>query len=271
MKKYKNFTIIIQGPLHFNSISHIQEYNDLCNVIISAWRDDEKFNLYKQLIPSDVDVALTEPSQNLDSINNSQNRYFQIVTTLRGIKLTKTEYVIKTRSDSYFTNLIPLIEMVQNNKNKIITSNTFARFFYLYPFHLSDQLYSGKTNVLLKLLTRCKYICENEYEYKKLENYFIKQNLIKPGIDEKTKCKFASEQMMCVVYLKDILGIENLNRMTGAQHIKNHFLIIDVKKLGFYCVNSGDTYIINTDGHPNGVGEYSRIEYLTRRPIRILQ
>lgn len=152
MKKYNNFTLVFQGPLHQNFIygllNNYQNYTD--NIIISHW-DTDNLELLKYLeeynIPSKI---ITNKFHKNLNVFNGQNVYYQVYTTLKGMEEVNTEYVLKLRTDQWFGNLEPFFDAVIKNEDKYVCSNLHFRPDSLIKYHPSDKLIGGKTNLLLE-------------------------------------------------------------------------------------------------------------------------
>ncbi len=153
------FSIIIQGPLNEISLSNLKYYNSIGKVIISYWDTDDESILNKYDIKN---VELIKNHLPKDSIRyfNYDNIYYQIYTTYKALRIIQTKFTIKTRSDNKFTNLYPLINSVYNNNDKISCSNLHFKPTGYLPFHTSDNILGGKTDLILKTFEISKYRCE---------------------------------------------------------------------------------------------------------------
>lgn len=111
-------TVIIQGPVHPNSLIATRSLSTNFTVIVSTWkydRRDEK-NL-DNLVENGDHVTIV--SHNIESLKpklNDGNRYYQYYSTLKGAMLTSTEFIIKMRSDEYYTDLRPFAEKMLNSQ-----------------------------------------------------------------------------------------------------------------------------------------------------------
>jgi hypothetical protein len=155
MKPYNDFTLVIQGPLHKNSIhgalNNYSEYTD--NIIFSHWKTDN-VSMFDELRNKNIlfrGVGST-PHKNFNAFNN-QNVYYQVYTTLAGMEIVTTPYVIKLRSDQWYGDLVPFFEQVRREPSKYTCANLHFRPDNLYKYHPSDKLIGGRTVDLLKTFT----------------------------------------------------------------------------------------------------------------------
>lgn len=173
--KFNDITLIIQGKYDTSFLHRINEYKKIFgHIILSVWK--EKY--YKDL-PNDVELIELSPKiinskTKSDQIYNYQNLYKQCVTTLNGLNNVKTKYVVKIRTDEFYSNMDKFCESIIINENKINTSNLFFRRDNYYRFHPSDKIIGAKTDILLKAFSDLKYRLElNNF---KIGNYdFYKQ------------------------------------------------------------------------------------------------
>jgi hypothetical protein len=157
----KDFSIIIQGPLNDISLSNLEYYKIIGNVIISYWDSDDESLLNKYDL-SEVVLVKNYYKKEFIRFFNNQNVYFQVYTTFNGLKKVNTKYVIKTRSDNKFEDLEPFIKLIYDNPDKFNCSNLHFRPIGYLPFHVSDILIGGETKLILKTFEICKYRCEND-------------------------------------------------------------------------------------------------------------
>lgn len=150
MKPYNNFTLVIQGPLHQNSIygllNNYLEYTD--NIILSHWDTDDN-ELLRYINEYKLPVNIVTNKMHIDyNIFNGQNVYYQVYNTLYGLNEVKTEYVIKLRTDQWFGNLEPFFEAVKSQPYKYTCSNLHFRPDKLFKYHPSDKVIGGKTDII---------------------------------------------------------------------------------------------------------------------------
>ena len=164
-KKYNNFTIVIQGPVHQNSIygalNNYKDYTD--HIIFSHWDTDANKGLLRHLTENDIVHTACENTFPKVPYNifNGQNVYYQIYTTLVGLANVGTQYVIKLRSDQWFANLEPMFEAVLNNPEKYVCSNFHFRPDKFLKYHASDKVIGGSTNNIVKTFRKAMHRVTN--------------------------------------------------------------------------------------------------------------
>jgi hypothetical protein len=133
-----NATIIIQGPTNFykdilNNLSPNQKY------IWSTWYDEPKNNLDE--IASKMELITSAKP----SFPCTLNVNLQCLSTLNGIKASKTEFIFKTRGDMIFSNIDLLLEIIHK-------FNKEASFLHYGnpPKQIADFFFFGSKETALK-------------------------------------------------------------------------------------------------------------------------
>ena len=157
----KDITIIIQGPLNKTSLDKLEHYVEFGKIIVSHWAEDS-LDLQQQLIEAQVkysnisSISSSDPPEPYDhpgligSVQKKDYRYHQFQSTHEALKICKTKYAIKTRSDEYWLGLEPLLEKFSQDDSKMVTSNVFCKPYYPQPYHISDHLMLAKTDLFLE-------------------------------------------------------------------------------------------------------------------------
>lgn len=151
-----NVTIIIQGPLNMKSISAIPEYLETAHVVVSHYlapnSGDTKYHtsedvgkrleLQKIMVENQgcSEVTLTYPPE-----PNPDYRMHQLLTTYKGMCNVHTDYVMKLRSDEYYTPITKFIDEYFKNPSRLLCSNIFWKPEEAY--HISDHIMMAKTEV----------------------------------------------------------------------------------------------------------------------------
>lgn len=168
-------TIVMQGSVVddkeidrsiINNIRKVKKHFPRCKIIISTWKMEPARNVQFGKLARYLGVAylLNEDpgltSKIEDGIKYVSNINRMIVSSLRGIQLAKTPFVIKMRTDSCFTSnsILDLLERyIVNDKFKrevnysvfnkrVLNYNLFsrdARGYLPYLFHPGDILFCG--------------------------------------------------------------------------------------------------------------------------------
>jgi hypothetical protein len=138
MKMLPELTILIQGRVLQKQFDLWVENYSNYNVVISTWEDcDVDF----KNIPSDW--KLKKSSYPIFRFAEKANLDYQIITTLSGLDMVETDWVIKVRGDEYWSNIDLIFEKMQESPDKIVCSSIFFRPFGLYKFHISDHIIGG--------------------------------------------------------------------------------------------------------------------------------
>lgn len=142
--KDREYTILLQGVINPKTFNlWIKNYSD-CKVVVSIWEDE---NLKDYDIPKKWKVVKNKYP--LMRFAKSANLDYQIITTLAGLNVVKDKWVIKMRTDEYYSNLDKVFKKMEANPEKIVSSSMFFREYGLYKFHCSDKLLGGTTENLL--------------------------------------------------------------------------------------------------------------------------
>lgn len=157
MTRAADFTLLIAGPDHGNTERMIQANKSvLSKVLISRWDYGVKPN-YLSL--ADVVTTPLPAAAKMYRLHNAQNIYLQATTVLAGLEHVETPYVIKGRSDEFFSNLDIMIRAY--NPKKLLSSNIFVRDVSYNPYHISDHLFIGRSDRLRNAFSALKKYIES--------------------------------------------------------------------------------------------------------------
>lgn len=136
--KEREYTILLQGVINPKTFNlWIKNYSDY-KVVVSIWEDED---LSDYQIPTNWKVVKNKYP--LVRFRKEANLDYQIITTLAGLSEVKSEWVIKMRTDEYYSNLDKVFKKMKANPEKIVSSSMFFRKYGLYKFHCSDKLLGG--------------------------------------------------------------------------------------------------------------------------------
>jgi hypothetical protein len=243
MSKEK-ITLVIQGPMHPNAMLMMSMHAHAFDIVFSTWRvnPEEEKRIEEHLKDVNCTKLVFNNIESLNFRNNQSNRFYQFYTTLKGMQLVDTEYVIKLRSDEYYTNLDPFVERVLANPEKIVTNEVFFRDprsdgnenFMLHP---SDHLYGGKTVDLIKALKKCVEDCK-AYTIEELDQVF--------SAIKNRSYAIVPEQHLFANYLVTKHGTDfsgpAFSVNTALQLTKKACEIVKSGELGFYCISFFKTF-----------------------------
>tara|TARA_R100001509_G_scaffold143611_1_gene99491 strand:+ start:906 stop:1721 length:816 start_codon:yes stop_codon:yes gene_type:complete len=228
----ENVTILIQGPLNKVSLDNIENYNKFGKVVVSTWnkQTNEENELKVKILNGDFGevselVMTTAPDiEDYPGLSNHSSTTFHYA--LKGVRdgllSCNTKYTVRTRSDEFFENLQPLIDVMAQGDNHIVCSNVFFRKDMDY--HFGDHLFIGTTESLLRgYLNLIGKITEEEVE----EEWNQKATYPEPaGVPE--------------VILGRALTISIENEDT-PQKFKECFKEVNVNDLGNFVIRNNHT------------------------------
>ena len=157
----KTVTFVIQGPLTIDGVRAIKNYKMMGPVIVSCWPTDSR-QLIKQAMASGATVLINEPINK--NRYNFQNIRSHINSSLKGILNSNTNFIVKVRSDEYFTDLRKIVSAVYLRPDKIAVSNFFFRKTVL--FHPSDHIMAGTKHFLREMFEESLDFIDNKIDEK---------------------------------------------------------------------------------------------------------
>jgi hypothetical protein len=207
-------TIVIQGKLERECYDfYVENYKDY-PVIISTWE-----NTIAMLAINNIPDNFTIIENKFPEKNGYQNFNLQVESTLAGLKLVKTEYVIKMRGDEYYSNIEYILEKVTSLPQIVFTSPVFFRAWKHYKLHISDHLLAGTTDNIKKMFRKAKntkLVCSEK--------------------------KFCPEQILTIEYLalhgKNSLIGSKINQNFQKEIMKEYFEILDLNELKDYKITT---------------------------------
>lgn len=212
----KNVTILVQGDITQEVYNFYTETYPNFPLVFSVWSDSEFEDLY---IPNN----LTLIKQKQPEYKGPRNSNLQFTSTLAGLDLVKTKYVIKARGDEYYSNLQNLISLVEKEPNKIHCSPIFFRKHDFMNYYTSNHLMIGLTNEMRFMFSSAKY---------GLDNKLLTFN--DNGIDELYR---HHEVLLTRAYLMAKEG-DLFYSTSGSDLIKKYFNIFSLENLKPYKVIS---------------------------------
>lgn len=230
-------TIILQGVINpkVDQIRTIKHYLHFGKIVVSSYFKDtptyywniDRNNIH--FIMNDLVCMTNELKRSGNFRNNSwsDNCYYQLKTTERALNDTHTLFAIKTRVDSYFSNIGDMIEIMLNNQNKVLTLSVFLRGALHTRNHMSDILFGAKTDVI--------------------------KNIIKMAI-EKYPVDRCPEVNVWDSYIKQCIGHKYLEPEDYVREMVKHFIVYPINWNEEYSIR-GMTRLKDT---PKSTEEYMR-------------
>lgn len=159
-------SFIIQGPYNPAHLTMIHDLKKQGKVILTCYNTDyDKIvdpKLYDVIILNDqIDAAK-------HNIYNFENIYYQVRTTKRALSIVDTEYVVKFRSDSFYSGIPYIVESIKNNPDKL--STTPLNINPDWPYQFCDHVMGSTTNNLKRT-------------FEEAESIILSRNFIYEGID----------------------------------------------------------------------------------------
>ena len=231
--KYDNFTIIVQGPLHHNGIYALQYYTKFCNVILSCYEENVITENQKKIISIYDNVELIQGKLPTIPRYNGCSTFVHTFSTLNGLRLVDTEYVIKIRFDEIYSDIEPMIKAIIANPKKLVTNNIAFNRCTECLFHPSGHMIGGKTKNIVKMLKFVRELCLNN----PMSDQNFPYKLLDIGIND-GGC--TNEVIWSVAYLKsigvdfsDFISTDNERRVLLASEImREHTFCVPVEELG---------------------------------------
>ena len=222
-------TFVIQGPVTCETIKTTKICKKYGEVIVSCW-DNDCPNLIKNLgrHAKIIKNKFFKPKG-----YNFQNIQYHIKTFFEGVRAARTDYVIKLRSDEYFTDISNLVDTARKNPNKITTCNFLFRPDVL--FHPSDHIIGGKKKSLFSMLVWSEEFIKNFKEDKPVsaKRVGLKSELFYKDV--------TAELTFCISYLKgkginvveDIKGMDDKELKKYHKKIMNdHYALVRASDMG---------------------------------------
>jgi len=271
-------TFVIQGMLHPNCISALPLYLMHGDVIISSWdacpgllKDGavnsksrmiphyvERFqNFYSPKVKNKVKTILRKSKSRKqieeEKIYNYNNAYYQFDSTLAGLSQVTTKYVVKLRCDEFYTFIDPVLDKIRepSSKPKLTTSNTWFRKSEEFPWHPSDHIVAGKTDIMLNAFKKAREFCMRggyfeDKDAKRIvgqgEN-FTRYKFNEPASGEKRfdtiEVAFPTPVPEQIIGLSHILASsdEIVNYDKRKEAMKKYFNVIPANELGFFSIS----------------------------------
>lgn len=151
----KDVTLIIQGRIDQECYDfYVENYKDF-PVIISTWVG---CNIDFSNSPNNFTIIFGSVPKE----SGPQNMNYQFISTLNGLNMVKTNYVVKIRGDEYYSNIEYVYRKCLETPNKIWSSPMFFRWFKYMQYHISDHVIAGTTENIKLMFETAKYNFDNK-------------------------------------------------------------------------------------------------------------
>jgi hypothetical protein len=108
---------------------------------------------YDAIIPNEV------IDTNKAGIYNFENIYNQVRTTKRALDTVSTQYVVKFRSDSFYSGIDYIVDSVKNNPDKLSTSS--LNIHAEWPYQFCDHIIGSSTQNIKEMIQHAESIILN--------------------------------------------------------------------------------------------------------------
>jgi hypothetical protein len=223
----------------FEDISIVIQGMDSCDTLYSFCIGF----LYGKLVAStwNIHQNINEVTQHIEKykIYNNGNIFYHVLTVLLGINRVQTKMMIKLRCDEVYTNLIPIIETMIGNPDKIITTNIFIRSVDVFPYHCSDHIIAGSTENLRKMFLGAEHLVHNKvpkYPLKYFKNPF-----------------WVPEQILTMGFLINHYPLYSLKKENCYDIMNLHFKSVDILSLSPEVIIYQDWWMDNDIWTPHKV------------------
>ncbi|MES2677050.1 MAG: WavE lipopolysaccharide synthesis family protein [Pseudomonadota bacterium] len=211
-KLQEDVALLVQGPFNLECLKSINSSKfQFKQIVYSTW-ESQSID-YEKLKGFEI---VTQELPDVNNIDNTANIYYQICSTLAGLKLVKTKYVMKHRADESYNKLHLVIEKFA--PEKLLCANIYFRPIKYKAFHISDHFFLGETSRLLDTFTM-------------LQKYYLKNDDYLSILNN--QC--SAEQIITLFYLSTFgYKIEELILKQKQEDfvfeiMKKHFDVFDVK------------------------------------------
>lgn len=215
-----NISVVIQGPLHTESLrclSNYLLYSD--DIIISYWEEDDESLLID--LPPAITLVKDKCPPHHPHFGSLEK---QIVSTLNGCKRAKYPHILKVRADESYTNIGPICEYIINNPHKLTTNNVW---FTNTPYHCSDHMWGGETLLIIDFL--------ESFFLPAIRNTSLLPDVIRNKIGSAVEIILGSSW----VYFRE----PEANLAENKSLTRKHIGLIPVSSLGSYIVKAcGNTF-----------------------------
>ena len=250
-------TILLQGVLNneIDILKTIELYSLYGNIVLSVYDNEITKNTCNQILDSYPNVRIiynnfetyeTEFNTLIKSYNNKEknidNFYYQLKTTINGLNDIQTPYVLKSRVDHYYSDIDKFIYHGIAS-NKLVSSSLCVRgYFSPYLFHMSDQLFFGKTALIKQMCNLSQKMCFTPI----MMNHVAESRLWKP-------------------YLKMLAHSEGINLDEKNHNFHINYIEFLNRKVTIFPINLHDNFKINLRGGNSNGSIY--VKNLQNHPI----
>lgn len=208
--------LIVQGSWHHRWTEKFEDYcTQFDQIVVSCYKNDAvKMCAYPHILNHpQVSVVLNHNSLP-DGADWYGNVWFQCLTTRAALQQVRTDHVIKTRTDEYFSNLNLMRNRIEASGLNCCINIYFKRACW-FPFHIGDHLYGGRTDLFRR-------------------GFDILESHLK--VDRFRNSSHAAEQKICLSLLEAEGRVPNWTQ--SGQQMLQSWTVFDAKLLEPFWFNA---------------------------------
>ena len=183
MIKSNDVTIILQGCIYTYELLDriINEYNKFAHIVVSTYFEnyleninsmilkypnitfiDNNLTIYKNQLIENNNYCVSETKEGNSYMNNY---YYQIKTIQNAMKNVKTKYVIKSRTDFYFSEMENFMKEMKKRDDIVSCISIYIRNYDFcmknnLKYHPSDICYGGTFDIINNVsMDEIKHFC----------------------------------------------------------------------------------------------------------------
>lgn len=141
-------TLMIRGPLAEDSRKFYGAFYEHIPKVFSVWKEHNQGIEYPESVVVENEMPERFSVYDIDM-------ELDVFATLEGLDRVKTEYVIRLKGDEWYSNLNVVAEAIKRQPEKVHVLPVFLKKWKAWPFHVSDHLIAGKTEIVKSMFQRC--------------------------------------------------------------------------------------------------------------------
>lgn len=219
--------LLIQGAWHSRWTERFDEYaNTFEEIVISTYKNDiSKLALFPNVLSHPKVSVVLNHSSIPPGADWYGNVWYQCLTTRAALQQVRSQYVIKARTDEYWSNL-NLMKSAVETSSKMVCINIYFKKPCWFPFHIGDHLYGGPTSLFKRGFD------------------ILEQNLAQ---DRFNNSSMAAEQKICVSLLSAAGEVPNWQQ--SRTPMLAHWQTIDASLLEPFWFNAPSVGTVGNTVH----------------------
>ena len=238
---FDKFNILIAGPVYDAEwVTKNAEYymNQGFYVTISTWDGWEADKLRIPHVKYSMNTVAGGKVMGYHPLHKGEtysNVYYQCKSVENALNagMEKTDFVIKLRTDEFYSNLSPVVDRLLANPNKIVTNNVFLRDQKEFPYSISDHVIGMSYENMDKTF---RGLCFFMDTYRNLisTTVFPKGN----GSYNNKSTYINTEPVICKMFLQGVGVMTPLENDKASVIMQDHAEYVDVTEMGEYFITA---------------------------------